>query len=127
MTAADRDKTIKDFREGKNRILVSTNVLARGIDVLQVSLVINFDIPLTRDNRPDAETYLHRVGRTARYDKPGLAINFVHDDFSAQSLRFIANTFTLNIQEIGTQHLSQVGEELEKMENMYKKHEKKKN
>jgi len=127
MSAADRDKTIKDFREGKNRILVSTNVLARGIDVLQVSLVINFDIPLTRDSRPDAETYLHRVGRTARYDKPGLAINFVHDDFSAQGLRFIANTFTLTVRDIGTQQLSQIAEELKKMENMYKKHEKKKN
>jgi ATP-dependent RNA helicase DDX19/DBP5 len=120
MAAATRDLTIQNFKEGKNRILVSTNVLARGIDVLQVSLVINFDLPLTRDGRPDAETYLHRVGRTARYNKPGLAINFVHDDFSAQTLRIIENTYSLTITTINVDQLSDVGEKLERMANSYK-------
>jgi ATP-dependent RNA helicase DDX19/DBP5 len=125
MAAATRDITIQNFKEGKNRILVSTNVLARGIDVLQVSLVINFDLPLTRDGRPDAETYLHRVGRTARYNKPGLAINFVHDDFSAQTLRIIENTYSLTITTISPDQLSDVGEKLERMATSYK--DKKKN
>lgn len=114
-----RDQTIKSFRAGKNRILVSTNVLARGIDVLQVSLVINFDIPLNRDRNPDPETYLHRVGRTARYNKPGLAINLIYDEYSSQALRVIANTFQLNIQEIKTDQLEQIGEKLEVMQNNY--------
>jgi len=121
MPPADRDRTIKDFRAGKNRILVSTNVLARGIDVLQVSLVINYDIPLNKDRQPDPETYLHRVGRTARYNKPGLAINFVHDDYSAQNLRVIANTFGLNIEEIRIDQLLEVGEKLERMQSSYNK------
>jgi len=116
-----RDRTIKDFRDGKNRILVSTNVLARGIDVLQVSLVINYDIPLDQFRNPDPETYLHRVGRTARYNKPGLAINFVHDDYSSQALRVIINTYALKIQEIRPDQLGEIGEKLEKMESSYNK------
>jgi len=125
MPPEQRDKTISNFRLGKNRILVSTNVLARGIDVLQVSLVINFDIPMNKDRNPDPDTYLHRVGRTARFNKPGLAINFIHDDYSAQNLRIIANTYSLNIQEIKTDQLSEIGDKLEQMQNSYKKFEKK--
>jgi ATP-dependent RNA helicase DDX19/DBP5 len=75
-----RDSILDSFKKGKSRILVTTNLLARGVDVLQVSLVINFDLPINVDKTPDYETYLHRIGRSARYGKPGLAINFVHDD-----------------------------------------------
>lgn len=71
-----------EFRSGAASILISTNVLARGIDVLDVTMVINYDLPLTRDNTPDFETYLHRIGRTGRFGKSGVAINFVYDDVS---------------------------------------------
>ena len=71
-----------DFRKGTATILISTNVLARGIDVLEVTMVVNYDLPLTRDNTPDFETYIHRIGRTGRFGKPGVAINLIHNDVS---------------------------------------------
>lgn len=71
-----RAAVIKRFREGKCKMLVTTNVTARGIDVDDVNLVVNFDLPV-HDNMPDYETYLHRIGRTGRFGKSGVAINFV--------------------------------------------------
>jgi superfamily II DNA/RNA helicase len=71
MTQQERDITIKDFREGKTRILLTTDLLARGIDIPQVNLVINYDIP------PNKETYIHRIGRCGRFDKKGIAITMV--------------------------------------------------
>lgn len=60
---AERDRIIDDFREGKSKVLITTNVVARGIDILQVNMVVNYDLPLTVDNKPDPETYLHRIGK----------------------------------------------------------------
>ena len=60
--AAERDAIIDSFREGREKVLITTNVIARGIDVLQVNMVVNYDLPLDGDNRPDPETYLHRIG-----------------------------------------------------------------
>lgn len=62
LDTADRDRTIDAFREGKSKVLIATNVIARGIDIMQVTLVINYDMPLTLNGEPDAETYLHRIG-----------------------------------------------------------------
>lgn len=59
----DRDQTIDDFRDGKTKVLITTNVIARGIDILQVNLVVNYDLPLTVSGEPDVETYLHRIGK----------------------------------------------------------------
>lgn len=58
MSAEQRDKTLADFRDGKFKVLISTNVLARGIDILQVSLVVNYDLPMFHNNEVDPETYL---------------------------------------------------------------------
>jgi ATP-dependent RNA helicase DDX19/DBP5 len=55
---------MKDFRSGKFKVLVTTNVLSRGIDILQVTLVVNYDMPVDQEMRADPETYLHRIGRT---------------------------------------------------------------
>ena len=66
-----RDLIIREFRSGSSRLVISTNLLARGIDVQQVSLVINFDFP------PLLENYLHRVGRSGRFGQKGVAINLV--------------------------------------------------
>jgi translation initiation factor 4A len=68
-----RDKTMKSFRTGISRVLIATDVIARGIDVQQVEIVINFDIPR------EIETYIHRIGRSGRFGRKGLAINFVTD------------------------------------------------
>jgi len=57
-----RDATIDGFRDGKTKVLITTNVIARGIDIQQVNMVVNYDMPLTGNGLPDVETYLHRVG-----------------------------------------------------------------
>ncbi|XP_069473389.1 ATP-dependent RNA helicase DDX25 isoform X2 [Ambystoma mexicanum] len=72
-----RAAVIERFRKGNEKVLITTNVCARGIDVEQVSIVVNFDLPLTKDGDTDFETYLHRIGRTGRFGKKGLAVNLV--------------------------------------------------
>ena len=67
----ERDLIMREFRTGTSRVLLSTDLLARGIDIQQVSLVINYDLPLTR------EKYIHRIGRSGRFGRKGVAINFV--------------------------------------------------
>lgn len=67
----DRDLVMREFRNGATRVLISTDLLGRGIDVQQVSLVVNYDLP------PEKEQYLHRIGRSGRFGRKGLAINFV--------------------------------------------------
>lgn len=62
---------MREFRSGSSRVLITTDVLARGIDVQQVSLVINYDLPIEKEN------YLHRIGRSGRHGRKGVAINFV--------------------------------------------------
>ncbi|ELK36180.1 ATP-dependent RNA helicase DDX19B [Myotis davidii] len=72
MMVEQRAAVIERFREGKEKVLVTTNVCARGIDVEQVSVVINFDLPVDKDGTPDDETYLHWIGHTGRFGKSGL-------------------------------------------------------
>jgi translation initiation factor 4A len=71
MEVMERKKRMEDFRSGTVRVLISTDLLARGIDVQQVSLVVNYELPLQREN------YVHRIGRSGRYGKKGVAINLV--------------------------------------------------
>ena len=61
--ASERDAIIDSFREGREKVLITTNVIARGIDILQVNMVVNYDMPLKQDDKSiDIETYLHRIG-----------------------------------------------------------------
>jgi translation initiation factor 4A len=78
MSQLERDKIMHSFRNGKSRVLIATDVIARGIDVQQVSIVINYDIPKF------CETYVHRIGRSGRYGRKGVAINFVTDKETGQ-------------------------------------------
>ena len=71
MTKQERFDSFADFKNGKCRVLISTNVTSRGIDIQQVSTVINFDVPHCIDN------YLHRIGRSGRWGRKGVGINFV--------------------------------------------------
>ena len=71
MEQAERNKIMAEFRKGDFRVLIGTNVIARGIDVQNVTLVVNFDIPKS------PETYLHRIGRSGRFGRKGFAINFI--------------------------------------------------
>jgi len=88
-----RDSLIDDFREGRSKVLITTNVLARGIDIPSVSMVVNYDMPYDRDGKPDPETYLHRIGRTGRFGRTGVSISFIHDKQSYGCLKYIANYF----------------------------------
>jgi len=71
LTQQERNEIMDDFRNGKSRILITTDIIARGIDVQSVSIVINYDIPRYR------EIYIHRIGRSGRFGRKGIAINFV--------------------------------------------------
>ncbi len=71
MDMTDRIKIMQDFRAGKSRVLISTDLLSRGIDVHQVALVVNYDLPKNK------QCYLHRIGRSGRYGKRGVSVSFV--------------------------------------------------
>lgn len=81
---ATRDKVMKEFRDGVTKVLIATDVLARGIDVAAVTLVVNYEIPTqwvqgqrADEREVDGETYLHRVGRTGRFGMKGVAISLL--------------------------------------------------
>jgi translation initiation factor 4A len=74
MDVEDRKKKMKDFRSGAVRVMISTDLLARGIDVQQVSLVINYELPIQKEN------YIHRIGRAGRYGRKGVTINLIAPD-----------------------------------------------
>ena len=93
MPQAERDTIMADFRSGKSRMLVSTDLWARGIDVAQVSFVLNFDVPMSR------EAYLHRIGRTGRFKKKGVAVTFVKKD-ERKLLKDIEQFYAVQIQEM---------------------------
>lgn len=90
---SDRDRHIDDFREGRSKVLITTNVLARGIDIASVSMVVNYDLPLDANRKPDPSTYLHRIGRTGRFGRVGVSVSFVHDKKSFADLQAIMNYF----------------------------------
>ena len=97
----EREMIMREFRSGSSRVLITTDVLARGIDVQQVSLVINYDLPTNREN------YIHRIGRGGRFGRKGVAINFLtaevhrplprvhHLTLSSMSCLFEANVVRL--------------------------------
>jgi translation initiation factor 4A len=74
MDQKQRDLRMKEYRSGSTRVLITSELLHRGNDVGQVSLVINYDLPTNR------ETYIHRIGRGGRFGRKGVAINFVAVD-----------------------------------------------
>jgi translation initiation factor 4A len=88
MNKSERDIAFTEFRTGKARVLISSNVTARGIDIQQVSTVINFDIP------KDVHTYIHRIGRSGRWGRKGTGINFItrRDIFKIKEIEQYYNT-----------------------------------
>eukprot|EP00916_Digyalum_oweni_P026379 GHVL01043353.1.p1 GENE.GHVL01043353.1~~GHVL01043353.1.p1 ORF type:complete len:380 (-),score=59.39 GHVL01043353.1:144-1283(-) len=77
MDVNTRDKVMAEFREGSTKVLVATDVIARGIDVPAVTFVVNCDIPVTRQGGAEMETYLHRIGRTGRFGLKGISLSLV--------------------------------------------------
>jgi translation initiation factor 4A len=93
MNQNTRDIIMREFRSGSSRVLITTDLLARGIDVQQVSLVINYDLPTQPEN------YLHRIGRSGRFGRKGVAINFIsRDDKSV--LSSIEKFYKTTIEEL---------------------------
>lgn len=94
MTTEERFRTLEDFKRGFYTILLTTNVLARGIDNTHVSRVINFDIPIHFKSRlVDAETYLHRIGRSGRFNRPGIAISIVANTAETHMLEEVKRSY----------------------------------
>ena len=93
MPQRDRDAVMEEFRGGKSRVLISTDIWARGLDVAQVSLVINYDLPVRR------EAYIHRIGRSGRFGKKGVAVNFVKDE-DVGALRGLEQYYSTRIAEM---------------------------
>jgi len=96
MTQEERDQVVQDFRDSKTRILLTTDLLARGIDIPQVNLVINYDLTY------DKETYIHRIGRCGRFGKKGISITFVKMNEASDAKLFnrLINHYKLNIDEL---------------------------
>ncbi len=92
LAVEQRASVIKRFRDGQSKMLITTNVTARGIDIDDVNLVINFDLPTNPDGSADYETYLHRIGRTGRFGKSGVAVNLI-DSYSANVMEKIQKHF----------------------------------
>jgi ATP-dependent RNA helicase len=93
MPQKERETIMTEFRGGKSRVLIATDIWGRGIDVQQVSLVINYDLPTNR------ELYIHRIGRSGRFGRKGVAINFVTND-DVRILRDIEQYYGTQIDEM---------------------------
>lgn len=93
MPQKERDAIMQEFRSAASRVLITTDVWARGIDVQQVSLVINYDLPINR------EAYLHRIGRSGRFGRKGVAINFVTNE-DVKILHDIEQYYSTQIDEM---------------------------
>mmetsp|Transcript_18139 Transcript_18139/g.25094 ORF Transcript_18139/g.25094 Transcript_18139/m.25094 type:complete len:412 (-) Transcript_18139:315-1550(-) len=88
-----RDIIMREFRSGSSRVLITTDLLSRGIDVQQVSLVINYDLPTQPEN------YLHRIGRSGRFGRKGVAINFVNKE-EERMLMEIQRFYNTTVEEL---------------------------
>ncbi|KAI9691287.1 MAG: RNA helicase required for poly(A+) mRNA export [Bogoriella megaspora] len=130
----DRDAVIDRFRSGEAKVLIATNVLSRGIDVQSVTMVINYvciltfsypfvalanpaaqDIPTDGQHRPDPETYLHRIGRTGRFGRTGVAISFVHDKQSWGNLMEIVKIWNVQPQRLDVGDWDEVESQVKKI------------
>jgi ATP-dependent RNA helicase len=93
MPQKERSAIMEEFRTGGSRVLITTDVWARGLDVQQVSLVLNYDLPLNR------EQYIHRIGRSGRFGRKGVAINMATSD-DIHVLRDIEQYYSTQIDEM---------------------------
>jgi len=96
MTQEQRDEVVKEFRDGKTRLLLTTDLLSRGIDIPQVNMVVNYDLP------PNKETYVHRIGRCGRFDKKGISITMIKssDPTDIKTLNRMKYYYKMDIKEM---------------------------
>lgn len=94
MEPSERRRRLEEFRAGHVRVLVATDVLARGIDVQTISMVVNFDMPMNREN------YFHRIGRCGRYGRKGISINLLSGDMEVSMQKDIERFYEITIPEL---------------------------
>lgn len=96
LTGPERDQVMAEFRRGVTKVLITTNVLARGVDVPAVAVVVNYDLPTRRNGQrteADPATYLHRIGRSGRFGRKGTAISFVETAEDERILQTIEQSY----------------------------------
>lgn len=103
MVKGEREKVMSTFKSGSSRVLITTDLVARGIDVHHVNIVINYDLPTNKEN------YLHRIGRGGRYGRKGVAINFVSQR-DVELLREIEAHYHTQIEELPMDFVAYLGE-----------------
>ena len=98
MSVEERDETMLKFRNQEINVLITTNLLSRGIDVPETELVINFDVPFLKINnsiQADPETYLHRIGRAGRFGRPGVALTIWDSDRDSVTFELIVKHYDM--------------------------------
>jgi ATP-dependent RNA helicase DDX19/DBP5 len=101
MLPDDRKKVIQDFYENKTRLLISTDALSRGIDIQQVTHVINYDLPVVHETgEVDPVQYLHRIGRSGRFGKRGIAINLISNNDEVSMIDDLSQYFSISIKKV---------------------------
>lgn len=103
LNVEERIEKYRQFKEGVGRILVSTDLFARGVDMEKINIVINYDLPKSMtggSGQDEIDTYLHRIGRTARFGTKGLAISFVASEEEMETLKKVQERFVLKIGEL---------------------------
>lgn len=108
LTVDQRIHVLDRFRQGREKVLITTNVLSRGIDVEQVTIVVNFDLPIDNNGRADCETYLHRIGRTGRFGKQGIAINLVDSEQAMAICKIIEEHFGKKIHYLNAEDSDEI-------------------
>ncbi|CAO1419488.1 unnamed protein product [Diamesa hyperborea] len=108
LSVEQRLAVLDRFREGMEKVLITTNVLSRGIDIEQVTIVVNFDLPVDMNGQADCETYLHRIGRTGRFGKHGIAINLIDSEQNLKLLRDIENHFQKKIMLLDAENSDEI-------------------
>uniref|UniRef100_A0A2P2JR85 RNA helicase n=2 Tax=Rhizophora mucronata TaxID=61149 RepID=A0A2P2JR85_RHIMU len=102
LTHEDRDKIVKEFKDGLTQVLISTDLLARGFDQRQVNLVVNYDLPVKYEtpSEPHYEVYLHRIGRAGRFGSKGAVFNFLMTDRDNMIMEKIEKYFGTRVKEV---------------------------
>lgn len=109
LTVEERTNMLQKFRDGNQRVVIATNLLARGIDISGVTVVINYDLPIHPEtNDIDYETYLHRIGRTGRFGKAGLAFNMVDSERTFKMVCKLEQRFGKPIKKLNAQDIEEI-------------------
>lgn len=116
LTKPERDDVINRFKNGEIKVLVTTNVLSRGLDVPQLNLAVNYDMPRKMTGGADVETYVHRIGRTGRFNRAGVSVTFITGERDRADLATIQRAVSSPIKYINLDSLKKAITEKQKLE-----------